>query len=97
MNMYDSRTHATPGAVGPPAVPVIPAVAPGGPAQPRAAEDSPAKGGEHGIPETIVAVLATGLQAAACSSFPGASLIGDVRAIRGANVPFTMLREGLRS
>jgi len=97
MNMYDSKPLDTPGAVGPPAVPVVPAAAPGGPAQPRAAEGSSAKGGEHGIPEPIVAVLATGLQAAACSSFPGACLLEDVRAIRGADVPFTMLREGRRS
>jgi hypothetical protein len=48
-------------------------------------------------PKTLVAVLATSLQAAACSSFPDAYLTEDVRAVRGADVPSTMLREGLRS
>jgi len=45
----------------------------------------------------IVAVLATGLQAAACSNFPAPYLTEDVRVVRGADVPSTMLREGLRS
>jgi hypothetical protein len=33
----------------------------------------------------------------ACSKFPGAYLTADVRVVRGAGVPSTMLREGLRS
>jgi hypothetical protein len=48
-------------------------------------------------PKMIVAVWATGLQAAACSNFPAPYLTEDVRVVRGADVPSTMLREGLRS
>jgi hypothetical protein len=32
-----------------------------------------------------------------CSNFPGAYLTEDARVVRGTDVPFTMLREGLRS
>ena len=97
MNMYDPKTSCHPGAVGPATVPDIPAIALGGPALPRPAEDSSVKGENMRPPENDRRRAGNRLAGGRSQQFPGAYLTEDVRVIRGADVPSTMLREGLRS
>jgi hypothetical protein len=53
--------------------------------------------GDAAGPPAIVAVLAAELAGCRLQQFPGAYLSADVRVVRGGDVPFTMIMEGLRS